>query len=99
MAKIKDEFLYDNQYDKLIHKQTFDNTAEIERVDQIKKSDGLNKFGSDYKFVGSIPADLLVQWCKDSGVALHDQPAIQEVIKKKLMSGDFDKLRAWKGKY
>ena len=99
MPKIKDELLYDNQYDKVIHKKTYDDTAEIDRVDQIKKTNGVNAFGSDYKFVGSIPAHLIPEWCKEAGVDMTDTHAVSEVMKKKLMSGEFDKLRVWKGKY
>jgi hypothetical protein len=99
MAKIKDELLYDNQYDRVIHKQTFDDTAEMDRIDQIKKTHGVNEFGSDYKLVGSIPAHLIPLWCKEAGVDMSDAHAVSEVMKKKLMSGEFDKLRIWKGKY
>ena len=99
MAKIKEELLYDNQYDKLIVKKTYDNTHEIERVNQVKKNQSINTFGSDYKLVGSVPIQLITEWLKEAGVSWDDHDARGEVIKKKMMSGEFDRLRAWKGKY
>ena len=98
MAKIKEEILYDNQYDKLILKKTYDDQAELDRVAQIRKDSGINKFGSDYKFVGSVPTHLISEWLKEAGVA-WDDPARADVIKKKMLSGEFDRLKAWKGKY
>lgn len=98
MAKIKDELIYDHTDDKIIHKKTYDNSAEIARVEDIKASDA-NKFGSDFKFVGSIPMNVLSDWIKEAGLTWEDTYEVQEIIKKKLMSGDFDKLRAWKGRY
>jgi len=98
MAKIKEEILYDNQYDKLILKKTYDDQAELDRVAQIRKDSGINKFGSDYKFVGSVPTHLISEWLKEAGVS-WDDPARADVIKKKMLSGEFDRLKAWKGKY
>ena len=98
MAKIKEEILYDNQFDKIIVKKSYDDQAELDRVAQIRKDSGINKFGSDYKFVGSVPTHLIAEWLKEAGVA-WDDPARADVIKKKMLSGEFDRLRAWKGKY
>ena len=98
MAKVKEEILYDNQYDKIIVKKTYDDQAELDRVAQIRKDSGINKFGSDYKFVGSVPMHLISEWLKEAGVA-WDDPARADVIKKKMLSGEFDRLKAWKGKY
>ena len=99
MPKIKDELLYDNQYDKVIHKKTYDDTAEIDRVAEIKKINGLNAFASDYKLVASIPAHLIPLWCKEAGVDMSDTHAVSEVMKKKMLTGEFDKFQIWKGKY
>ena len=98
MAKIKEEILYDNQYDKIIVKKSYDDQAELDRVAQIRKDSGINKFGSDYKFVGSVPTHLISEWLKEAGVS-WDDPARADVIKKKMLSGEFDRLKAWKGKY
>ena len=98
MAKIKEEILYDNQFDKIIVKKSYDDQAELDRVAQIRKDSGINKFGSDYKFVGSVPTHLIAEWLKEAGIS-WDDPALADVIKKKMLSGEFDRLKAWKGKY
>lgn len=98
MAKVKEEILYDNVEDKIIVKKTFDDSAELDRVKEIRKMSEVNKFGSDYKFVGSVPMHLIATWLKEAGIA-WDDPARADVIKKKMLSGEFDKLKVWKGKY
>ena len=98
MAKVKEEILYDNVEDKIIVKKTFDDQAELDRVDEIRKMSGVNQFGSDYKFVGSVPMHLIATWLKEAGIS-WDDPARADVIKTKMLSGEFDRLRAWKGKY
>ena len=98
MAKIKEEILYDNQFDKIIVKKSYDDQVELDRVAQIRKDSGINKFGSDYKFVGSVPTHLISEWLKEAGIS-WDDPARADVIKKKMLSGEFDRLKAWKGKY
>jgi hypothetical protein len=94
--KIADEMIYDHSTDKIIHKKTYDNSDTIARVEDIKRSE-INKFGSDYKFVGSVPMNLLNDWIKEAGLTWEDTNEVNEVMKKKLMSGEFDKLMAWKG--
>jgi hypothetical protein len=99
MPKIDEKILYDNVEDKLIVKRTYDDQAELDRVAEIRKDSGINSFGSDYKFVGSVPTHLIAEWLKEAGVSWDDSHAAGEVIKRKMMSGEFDRLRAWKGKY
>lgn len=94
--KIADKMFYDQKTDKIIHQKTYDNSDTIARVEDIKRSE-INKFGSDYKFVGSVPMNLLNEWIKEAGLTWEDTNEVNEVMKKKLMSGEFDKLMAWKG--
>ena len=94
--KIADKMTYDHSTDKIIHQKTYDNSDTIARVEDIKRSE-INKFGSDYKFVGSVPMNLLNDWIKEAGLTWEDTNEVNEVMKKKLMSGEFDKLMAWKG--
>ena len=99
MPKIKEELLYDNQADKLIVKKTFDNRPELDRVAEISKDSSVNKFGSDFKFVGSVPMNVLNEWLKEAGVAWSDTHAVQEIMKRKLKLRDYGNLKAWKGNY
>jgi len=41
---------------------------------------------------------LLSQWLKEAGVSWGSKEA-KDVIKRKMLSGDFDKLRNWQGTY
>ena len=48
--------------------------------------------------IGVVDAALMHEWLKEAGVKSND-PAAEEVIKRKMLSGEFDKLRVWDGKY
>jgi hypothetical protein len=41
---------------------------------------------------------LIHEWLKEAGVS-HDDPAAQDVLRKKLLSGDADAFRVWKGTF
>lgn len=51
------------------------------------------------RLVGTIPAALITRWCKEAGVALHDTEARQELLKRKILSGEFDQFRVWQGTF
>lgn len=99
MDKVKEKFIFDESEGKIIHKKEWDISPEIQRVKQINEVGGINGFGSDYKFVGSVPFPLLKIWLQEAGVAWDDTHAVEEVMTKKLMSGEYDKLTSWKGKF
>jgi len=46
-----------------------------------------------------LPAHLFYEWLKEAGVDPSDKEAAEEVLRRKMLSGDFDKLRVWKGTY
>ena len=96
MSKLSESFIADG--DKIIHKRTFDPTAAIERVTQLK-SHGITGMSKDNKLVGSIPMWLLNEWIKQAGLTWSDTHAVQDMMRKKLMSGEFNKLRAWEGTF
>jgi len=84
--------------DNLVIKKSHDFTPVMQRMDQIKQNTQDTR--SDYRYVGTIPLPLLEAWCKEAGVKWDDVHARAEVLKKKILSGDFDKLRGdWKGSY
>ena len=87
----------DHKNQKIIIEKQWDNTPTLERVNQIKTS-GVGD-GKDYKFAGSIPIGLLKEVCDKLGVNWNDVEARKEVVKKMMLSGDFDKLRVWKGRF
>ena len=84
--------------DKLIIKRTF-SLDETLKDAEYSRQKSMNSFGSDWKHVGEIHPAMLANWLKEAGVSWSDTEAVKEVIKKKLMSGEFSKLRDWEGTY
>jgi len=72
-------------------------TPEMQRAEMIREA-GLGQSGES-KLVGTIPLNLIAEWCKEAGVKWNDISARQEVMKRKILSGEFDKFRVWKGTF
>jgi hypothetical protein len=51
------------------------------------------------RLVGVIPMHIMQEWFKEAGVSWDDREACKEIVKRKMLSGDFDKLRVWEGSY
>lgn len=92
--KIGEEWIREG--DKLIHKKTHDFTPAIHRA-KILRDAGKQSMGES-KLVGTIPLALINEWLKEAGIK-WDDPARDDIIKRKILSGDFDKLRVWQGTY
>lgn len=95
--KIGEQILYDNVEDKVIIKKTHDMNPEMHRAQMLRDA-GVGQKG-EHRLVGSIPLNLIAQWCKEAGVSWDDVHGRQEVMRRKIMSGEFDKFRVWKGKF
>ena len=95
--KTKEIWHKDHKNGKIIIEKQWDNNPVLDRVEKIRQA-GLGD-GKDYKFAGSIPVGLLKSICDKLGVNWNDVEARKEVVKKMMLSGDFDKLRVWKGKF
>ena len=95
--KIKEQVQYNRKDDKIEVARTFDNQPSLNRAEDLRKA----KIGmtGDNKLVGSIPLNIMAQWCKDAGVKWDDIEARKEVVKKNILSGEFDKFRVWKGTF
>jgi len=77
--------------------KTFDNDVYIEEAKQIRDQ-GLGQTGEN-RLVGRIPIHLVVQWMKEAGLSWSDTEAKKDLIRKKMLSGEFDAFRVWKGSY
>lgn len=97
MAKIGEQILYDNSEDKVVIKKTYDVNPELKRAEMLRNS-GVGMTG-EKRLVGSIPLHLISQWCKEAGVAWDDHDGRQAIMKRKILSGEFDKFRVWKGTF
>ena len=95
--KIKEHVQYNRKDDKIEVARTFDNQPSLNRAEDLRKA----KIGmtGDNRLVGSIPLNIMAQWCKDAGVKWDDIEARKEVVKKNILSGEFDKFRVWQGTF
>lgn len=84
--------------DSLIIKQTYNADHMIADAQHAREASP-NAFGSDYKHVGNVDMALVNIWLKEAGVSWTDTAAVNEVLKKKLMSNEFEKLRVWDGRW
>lgn len=79
-----------------IHKQ-YDNNVYLDEVAEMRKQ-GVGMTGES-RLVGRIPVHLVAQWMKEAGVSWSDNEAKKDLIRKKMLSGEFDAFRVWKGNY
>jgi len=84
--------------DDMIIKKTFDGSQML-RDAAYAREVTQNSFGSDHKHVGHVSLEKLGVWLKEAGVEWTDTQAVKDVVKKKLMSNEFSKLRVWEGSY
>ena len=94
MAKVSEQ--WHKEGDKLIHVRQQDWTPMLDRAAALREN-GNAEFGES-RLVGVIDAALIGEWLKEAGIG-WDDPAMDDVVKRKMLSGDFDKLRVWEGTY
>lgn len=83
--------------DTLIVKNTHDVSGMIKDAEYAREV-APHKFGNDNIHLGQIEMPVLAVWLKEAGVDWSDVEGIRDVIKRKLMSNEFSKLRGdWKG--
>lgn len=95
-TKIKEVVTFEG--DDMVVKKTFDASHMLNDAQHARETTD-NSFGSDYKHVGNVDLGLLNVWLKEAGVAWTDTEAVKDVIKRKLMSNEFQALRVWEGTY
>jgi len=95
--KIGEKVHFDEANQKIIVENTYDNQYYLDRVEQIRR-EGLGIQGEN-KLVGSLPIHLIKEVCNKLGVKWSDVEARKDVVKRMMLSGDFDKLRVWKGTF
>ena len=95
--QIKEQVHFDKKENKIIVAKTFDNQGVLDRADDLRK--GKHGMTGENRLVGTIPMHVIKEWCKDAGIRWDDLEARKEIVRKKILSGDFDKLRVWKGTF
>lgn len=94
--KIGEKVHHEDGGKTLVVESIYDNSPTLRQVKALKDA-GVGQTG-DYRHVGRIPMYLMVQWLKEANVNWGSKEA-KDVIRRKMLSGDFDKLRNWKGSY
>ena len=98
MKKPYDEKItYDHNANSITLKRSYDTDPIVEQ-NKIAKDMGKENFG-DSKFVGRVPMFLINEWMKEAGLKPDDTQGRKEILRKKLLSGEFDKFRVWKGNF
>jgi len=95
MSKIKEEYRFEG--DNIVVKETHDYGGYMHQARQYRDA-GVGQSG-EHRLAGYLPMSLVADWIKEAGLKWDDQEACAEVIKKKMMSGEFDKFRVWEGKF
>ena len=95
MAKISEKVSFEG--DNMVIKQRHDVSQALKDV-QMAKDAGIGMSGEN-RLAGFLDGAVLATWLKEAGVAWSDTEAAKEVVKRKMMSGDFSKFRVWEGSY
>ena len=95
--QIKEQVHFDKKENKIIVEKTYDNQGVLDRANDLRQ--GKHGMTGENRLVGTIPMLVITQWCKDAGIRWDDIEARKEIVRKKILSGDFDKLRVWKGTF
>ena len=95
MTKIAEQVFQDEN--KLIVKETHDLSPVLKSAADLR-SHGHTGF-SENRHVARVPLALVAQWARDAGIKWDDKPAMQEMLSRKMMSGEFSAFRVWEGKF
>lgn len=89
--------------DRFLHvSQKHDVSATLKRAEMMRhaRDAGVNgHIPADWKPIATVPGVLVRAWANEAGVRMDDADAMRDVINKKLMSGEFTKLRVADGKF
>lgn len=94
--KIAERYIEQDNGDVIIHEQ-FDPNPTLDFAANLRNA-GKTEFGES-KIIGAVPMDMYFTWLKEAGVSPTDSAAAKEVLKKKLLDGEFSKFRVWEGTY
>ena len=95
MAKISEKISF--EHDHMVIKQKHDVSQALKDVQMAK--DACIGMSGENRLAGFLDGAVLATWLKEAGVSWSDTEAAKEVVKRKMMSGEFSKFRVWEGKY
>ena len=95
MPKVSE--IIDFEHDRMVINKKHDVSQALNDVQKAKDA-GIGMSGEN-RLVGFLDGAVLAQWLKEAGVSWSDTEAAKEVVKRKMMSGEFSKFRVWEGSY
>ena len=95
MAKISEKISF--EHDHMVIKQRHDVSQALKDA-RMARDAGIGMSGEN-KLAGFLDPAIIGAWLKEAGVSWSDTEAAKEVVKRKMISGDFAKFRVWEGTY
>ncbi len=95
MAKISEKISF--EHDHMVIKQRHDVSQALKDA-KLARDAGVGMSGEN-RLAGFLDPAILGAWLKEAGVAWSDTEAAKEVVKRKMISGEFAKFRVWEGTY
>jgi len=95
MAKVSENISF--EHDHMVIKQRHDVSQALKDA-RMARDAGIGMSGEN-KLAGFLDPAILGAWLKEAGVSWSDTEAAKEVVKRKMISGDFAKFRVWEGTY
>ena len=95
MAKISEKVSF--EHDNMVIHQRHDVSQALKDAEMARAA-GIGMSG-EKRLAGFLDGAVLASWLKEAGVSWSDTEAAKEVVKRKMMSGDFSKFRVWEGSY
>lgn len=85
--------IVDEAEERLTIEAVQDAAPVMEQVRRIRDGHGGKHLGGEVWHVGRIPVTVLETWLREAGVDRTDRDAVIEVIKRKLLSGEYNAFR------
>lgn len=88
----RDQFIPSDDGKTVYVKRTFDAQPAMDRA---RMSREVKPLSDEIVHLGSVPMELVNEWCKEEGVAIGkaDHEQVRQIVERRLMSGDFNKFR------
>lgn len=82
--------------DHMVHiTQKHDVAATLKRAEMMRQARDAGHYGSipkDWKPIATVPAVMVRDWVNQAGLQMHDTEAVQDLLEKKLASGEFSRF-------
>lgn len=98
--KINETMTLDPGEGLLVHRTTHDLEPVLDEARLLRDADKARM--GESRLVGVIDPAMWEMWARDAGLSFSDPDLtakMRDVVKRKLLSGEFAHLRVWQGRY